>query len=279
MDLSELDSKGLSAMHLAAERGATDAVEYLFDQGVDINIRSSYGNTPLMLACKENKVETVALILDLGGNISFENKTGYNAFHFAAEGDHSEVISAIGRKLQGMEYEDEVSEGQDDDLLDEQDEEREADDDRTERDSNFGENVTETEVDGNDYEKFMKREAEHKATRNIKFGSLKDSTKASMRNSTKSVNISAKDAVHSSTGSKAPKNMFIFNAVNFASHNRSTPLHVAAIYNCGRAAEALIALGATLNEQDSSGETPLHKVPLSTHICMGNEPPRVGRSL
>lgn len=96
IDLNTLDNHGKSALHHAAERESLDAIAFLIEQGVDANIRTDYSNTPLMLACKENKAKACKVLLELGADFALNNRTGYNCFHFAAEADQAEAITAVG---------------------------------------------------------------------------------------------------------------------------------------------------------------------------------------
>lgn len=96
--VSTLDKHGYAAIHHAAERGSNDVIEYFVNtMRCDVNLVTSYDNTPLMLACKENQNETVSLLLELGANIMYLNKSGLNCFHFAAQADHAMPIITIAK--------------------------------------------------------------------------------------------------------------------------------------------------------------------------------------
>jgi len=91
------DKSGLCPIHIAAERGQTDAVEFLSKNGHDIDTASSTGLTTLMYACKAGHAETVSKICSLGGNISATDMAGMTAAHFAAVGDHPGALEALYR--------------------------------------------------------------------------------------------------------------------------------------------------------------------------------------
>lgn len=97
--LETLNVQGQTALHCAAEHGCNDVVLHLLDEGCDVNIRSSYDNTPLMLACKENKVDTIRMLLETGADITLQNKAGMNCIHFAAQSNHSAAIRAIAEAM------------------------------------------------------------------------------------------------------------------------------------------------------------------------------------
>ena len=83
MNLLELDAQrdrgdmrwnGSTALHGAAMMGSNLIVQYLLEQGADINAKNALGWTPLMIAegvfvanTEKAWPETVALLRDLGG--------------------------------------------------------------------------------------------------------------------------------------------------------------------------------------------------------------------
>jgi ankyrin repeat protein len=60
-----------------------------------VDIRTTYGNTPMMYACKENKLDTIRLLFGLGAKLTLKNKAGQSAIHYAAQSDHLSVIKLI----------------------------------------------------------------------------------------------------------------------------------------------------------------------------------------
>ena len=50
-------------MVYAAEHGTLDIVAFLIKDGCDINARDSYGNTPLMAAVTEERLDIVAFLM------------------------------------------------------------------------------------------------------------------------------------------------------------------------------------------------------------------------
>lgn len=51
----------------------------------------------------------------------------------------------------------------------------------------------------------------------------------------------------------------VFQMISQPSNNKTTPLHIACSYGAEKSVETLIRCGASVNAQDSSGDTPLHK--------------------
>jgi hypothetical protein len=93
--IDEYDKNGFCPIHLAAERGHNDTVNFCIDEGCDVNLPTTYGNTSLMLASKENQVATVSLLLEKNASCTARNKAGNTAVHFAAQGDHIAVITTL----------------------------------------------------------------------------------------------------------------------------------------------------------------------------------------
>jgi hypothetical protein len=75
LELSGTNNRGEGALHGAANRGADTIIQFLVDQGMDINALSKQGFTPLDIALGKAvvgqlpvpKESTVALLKKLGG--------------------------------------------------------------------------------------------------------------------------------------------------------------------------------------------------------------------
>ena len=93
--IDDYDKNGLCAIHIAAERGCNDALQYLIEQGCSIDLRTTYGNTAIMYACKENKLETIQLLFELGAGLHLYNRAGLGAIHMSAQGDHIEALNLL----------------------------------------------------------------------------------------------------------------------------------------------------------------------------------------
>jgi ankyrin repeat protein len=74
-DVRQVNSRGETALHGAADRGADTIVQYLVDRGAELNVKSKQGFTPLDVAMGKSsliqlpvpKPTTVALLRKLGG--------------------------------------------------------------------------------------------------------------------------------------------------------------------------------------------------------------------
>ena len=93
--IDEFDKSGSCPIHIAAERGHVDSVNFCVDKGCNFNITTTYGTTAMMLACKENHLRVIELLFGMGASLSAKNKAGNTAIHFATQGDHADAIRAI----------------------------------------------------------------------------------------------------------------------------------------------------------------------------------------
>jgi ankyrin repeat protein len=77
MDVRATNSKGETALHGAADRGADTIVQYLVEHGADVNAKTKRGYTPLDAALGKGGIQlpvphdtTIALLKKLGGRES-----------------------------------------------------------------------------------------------------------------------------------------------------------------------------------------------------------------
>lgn len=75
----------LTALHQAAERGHRDAVEFLLDNGVDINARKIDGSTPLHLAAEMFRNDVVQLLVDRKADVNAKTDCGDTPYDLARD--------------------------------------------------------------------------------------------------------------------------------------------------------------------------------------------------
>lgn len=90
--LEEYSKTGMTPLHYAAEKGACDVVNFILDEGGDVNILSIEGNTAIMYAMKNNHLPMIDLLIKRQGNVNLVNKCGMNGFHFASQCNHHKAI-------------------------------------------------------------------------------------------------------------------------------------------------------------------------------------------
>jgi ankyrin repeat protein len=71
----------MSAIHAAAAKGQTKAVQWLLQHGLSINAHTAVGDTPLMMAVMGGHRETVEHMLENHANVSAVNADGDSALH------------------------------------------------------------------------------------------------------------------------------------------------------------------------------------------------------
>ena len=74
--IDDFDKNGFCPIHSAAIKGSNHSIQFLIDQGCNPDTRTTYGDTALMHACKENKLETIKLLFNLGAQVTLSNKAG-----------------------------------------------------------------------------------------------------------------------------------------------------------------------------------------------------------
>eukprot|EP01129_Flabellula_baltica_P013691 TRINITY_DN640_c0_g1_i1.p1 TRINITY_DN640_c0_g1~~TRINITY_DN640_c0_g1_i1.p1 ORF type:complete len:420 (-),score=125.36 TRINITY_DN640_c0_g1_i1:952-2211(-) len=79
----DLETCSYSVLHYAARYGRCDIVEYLVEQGADLNWISNDGKTPLFWAVEGNKHKAVQILLDAGADYSIGDVKGCTPLHKA----------------------------------------------------------------------------------------------------------------------------------------------------------------------------------------------------
>ena len=91
------DLLGNTPLHLAADRGRTEAAELLLAAGALVDPQNHDGRTPLMLAASRGDTTLVLALLAKGASTTIADYTGRNALAWAEEGRHAAAIAAIKR--------------------------------------------------------------------------------------------------------------------------------------------------------------------------------------
>lgn len=90
-DVNRTLDGGRMPLHLAADFGQTDVVEYLISKGANVNAPDKHGLTPLISACFEGHASCVKILLEKGADKDCKGPDGISALE-AAE---SEAIKAM----------------------------------------------------------------------------------------------------------------------------------------------------------------------------------------
>ena len=80
----------------AAEHGTVDVIKFLLEMGCDINAQDTFGNTALLCAVENNRVEIVKYLLRQPGvQLEICNFYGENVFSIAALNDDDQVMEYL----------------------------------------------------------------------------------------------------------------------------------------------------------------------------------------
>lgn len=107
------------SIHEAASKGNLASVRALLKEGVDVNVRSKAGDTPLELALSQNRKDIVELLIENGADVSLHtaarlglleklkeliqegtdinmvDPSGLTALHYAARQGHTEIVEFL----------------------------------------------------------------------------------------------------------------------------------------------------------------------------------------
>ena len=74
----DVDNAGWCALHFAAQECSETMVRLLLDAGASLELRESYGNTPLWRAVSNYRggAEVISILLEAGANPDADNKNG-----------------------------------------------------------------------------------------------------------------------------------------------------------------------------------------------------------
>ncbi|XP_023215189.1 ankyrin repeat domain-containing protein 16-like [Centruroides sculpturatus] len=95
-DFNKKDILGRNSLHLAAQAGSLDAVNYLVNNcKVDSNSLSVNHQTALHFAAKEGQEDAVSLLLQLGTDCSVIDNKGRTAYHIAESVGHKKCYELL----------------------------------------------------------------------------------------------------------------------------------------------------------------------------------------
>ncbi|ETV74569.1 serine/threonine protein kinase [Aphanomyces astaci] len=86
----------MTPLYVACEKGHVEVVRrLLLHATLDINLPSTDGDTPLIVASKRNRLEIVALLLKADADRTMTNCDGMGPLHVAAERGHAAVVAEL----------------------------------------------------------------------------------------------------------------------------------------------------------------------------------------
>lgn len=94
--IDEVNSIGLTAFHLACMTKNPNACTFLLSRGCNFKTKTIYGETTVMTCCKYPEMyDILNYMVDNGIDLNETNSTGMNALHVAAVYDRSEFIAYL----------------------------------------------------------------------------------------------------------------------------------------------------------------------------------------
>jgi len=90
----ELRDKNTSLLN-AARKGQKYVVEFLIDNGAEVNSKDNFGNTPLHRAAIGGHRDVVELLIARGADVNARNKRGRSVLHYTERGDNNDIIELL----------------------------------------------------------------------------------------------------------------------------------------------------------------------------------------
>ncbi len=87
-----------SLLHTLIDKNATEeAINFLIEQGIDINLQNKYGVTPLHLAVKKENIALTRSLVNAGANTNVFNRSCYGAtpLHIATANGNLEIVKIL----------------------------------------------------------------------------------------------------------------------------------------------------------------------------------------
>ena len=88
-------SKEFTLLHFAANFGDTNVTKLLLEEGANIDIKDQNKNTPLHLAASNGHTDIAKLLLEKGSDLSVVNKEGNTSLHLAASNGHTDTVKFL----------------------------------------------------------------------------------------------------------------------------------------------------------------------------------------
>jgi ankyrin repeat protein len=92
----------MAPLHYAVHGRCVPALQALLAHGADVDLRDSFGDTPLLHAARFGHAEAAELLLRHGASVHAVDATGRTPFDRAAQGHHADVVLLLARPWPGV---------------------------------------------------------------------------------------------------------------------------------------------------------------------------------
>lgn len=82
----------------ASYKGHLETIKVLFQNGANVNIQHSSGNTALMFASNNGHFEIIKFLVEHGANVNTQNNNGWTALDFAKTTEIRAFLRNAGAK-------------------------------------------------------------------------------------------------------------------------------------------------------------------------------------
>mmetsp|Transcript_1052 Transcript_1052/g.1172 ORF Transcript_1052/g.1172 Transcript_1052/m.1172 type:complete len:368 (+) Transcript_1052:177-1280(+) len=89
---------GNTALHLTAQHGSLDIIQYLIDEKAEVNVQNDYDLTPLHFACIGGHLNIVRYLVLHGASIHIRNSSGSTALHLAAGSGKHDICAYLAEQ-------------------------------------------------------------------------------------------------------------------------------------------------------------------------------------
>jgi ankyrin repeat protein len=94
-NVDALNGYGDSALHISAETGRFEMVQYLVSMGAVIDTACSSGATPFLISSRADHLKVTGFLLEKGANIDSRDHTGSTALHYSAMRGNLEMVEYL----------------------------------------------------------------------------------------------------------------------------------------------------------------------------------------
>jgi ankyrin repeat protein len=98
---ADVNKTGWTPLHYAASNGHLAIISLLLEQHAYIDAESPNGTTPLMMAAMYGTTAAVKLLLQEGADPQLKNQQGLTALQFAQRGNRPDAVEAIASAIRG----------------------------------------------------------------------------------------------------------------------------------------------------------------------------------